>query len=115
LDDKIIIVECNEHQHRDHECSCEQTRMINIGQGYGGLPVYFIRWNPDHYSPMNKMNEIEPLTKRYKLLADYISDIKNGNIILPRGLVSVIYMYYNDWDGIYNEKWMILSEFEKIV
>jgi hypothetical protein len=27
--------------------------MVNIGQTFGGIPVYFIRWNPDDYSPEN--------------------------------------------------------------
>jgi len=44
--DKIVILECDEYQHRDRQCLCEQTRMVNIGQSFGGIPVYFIRWNP---------------------------------------------------------------------
>ena len=114
MEDKIVIVECDEHQHRDRECACEQIRMINIGQGYGGLPVYFIRWNPDHYSPLYDANDMEQLNKRYKTLADYIIDIKNGNVILPSGLISVFYMYYDEWDGIHNERWKIITGFENI-
>jgi hypothetical protein len=113
MEDKIVIVECDEHQHRERNCACEQTRMINIGQGYGGLPVYFIRWNPDDYSTCGD-NKPEYISKRYKLLADYIFDIKNGNIILPPGLVSVMYMYYNGWDGLLKEEWKILLNYESL-
>ena len=37
--DKIIVVECDEDQHRGRACVCEQTRMVNIGQSFGGVPV----------------------------------------------------------------------------
>jgi hypothetical protein len=110
--DKIVILECDEHQHRDRQCLCEQTRMINIAQGYGGLPVYFIRWNPDDYMPQNERKYPEPVSKRHKLVADYLSDIKNGNIKMPIAHVSAIYLYYDEWDGLHNESWKVLTEFD---
>jgi hypothetical protein len=48
----IVIVECDEHQHKSYPCECEQARMINIGQTFGGLRVLFVRFNPDTYSPL---------------------------------------------------------------
>jgi hypothetical protein len=95
--DKIVILECDEHQHRDRACVCEQTRMINIGQSFGGLPIYFIRWNPDDYSPENEGKDPELLPKRYKLVGDLIQDIQTEKAILPSALVSAIYMYYDEW------------------
>ena len=112
FEDKIIILECDEHQHKDRQCLCEQTRMINIGQSFGGTPVYFIRWNPDNYSPLNDKKEKELLLKRYKLLLNLLKDIKNNKFKLSKSLVSAFYMYYDDWDGIKNEEWKILQSFE---
>jgi hypothetical protein len=109
LGDKIIVLECDEHQHRDRQCLCEQTRMVNIGQTFGGLPVYFIRWNPDDYSPANDRKLPEQLVKRHKLAADFIRDIIKGKVQLPVALVAAIYMYYDEWDGIANEQWKILT------
>jgi hypothetical protein len=106
--DKIVILECDEHQHRDRACLCEQTRMINLGQTFGGAPVYFIRWNPDNYNS-KKIPEI--LSKRHKLCGDFISDIKNNKIELPKALVSVFYMYYDGWTSLANENWEILSKY----
>ena len=114
LPDKILILECDENQHRDRQCTCEQTRMVNIGQSFGGTPVYFIRWNPDDYSPMNDKKDPEILAKRHKLVGDYIRDIIKEKVDLPKALVSVIYMYYDEWDGITNEKWTTLSTFEAV-
>jgi hypothetical protein len=109
--DKIVVLECDEHQHRERACVCEQTRMINIGQSFGGTPVYFIRWNPDDYSPENNRKQPELLAKRHKLVGDLISDIKNGKAILPIALVSVIYLYYDDWSCLADEKWSVLLSF----
>ena len=112
--DKIVILECDEHQHQDRQCLCEQTRMVNIGQSFGGLPVYFIRWNPDDYSPENNRKNPEELAKRYKLVGDLIRDIKKKKHILPKALVSAIYLYYDGWDGLSAENWTVLSEFDTI-
>jgi hypothetical protein len=111
LADKIIILECDEHQHRDRACDCEQTRMINIGQSYGGMPVYFIRWNPDNYCSDNDRKQPEEIKKRHKLVGDLIASIAKGKTALPRGLVSVLYMYYNGWSTLAKEKWTVLLEY----
>ena len=113
LEDKIIILECDEYQHQDRNCVCEQTRMINIGQTFGGRPVHFLRWNPDDYSPENERANPEDLAKRYKLVGDLLRDIKNGKHELPNALVSVIYLYYDGWNGLSAKNWITLLEFEK--
>lgn len=45
----MIIVECDENQHGSYACECELGRMITLFQDYGGMPVVFIRYNPDNY------------------------------------------------------------------
>jgi hypothetical protein len=113
MGDKYVILECDEHQHRDRACECEQTRMINISQSLGGLPVYFIRWNPDNYSPANERKVPEALAKRHKLCGDLIRDISKGRVELPSNvLVSAIYLYYDDWDTLANECWQTLMLLE---
>ena len=112
LGDKILILECDEHQHRDRQCLCEQTRMVNIGQSFGGIPVYFIRWNPDDYSSESDRKVPELLTKRHKLCGDLICDIKKNKHVLPKGLVSVIYMYYDGWQSLAETEWQILIKIE---
>jgi hypothetical protein len=86
--------------------------MINISQSYGGIPVYFIRWNPDYYIPESDKKEPEVLSKRHKLCGDLIKDIKNSKVKLPVALVSVIYLYYNGWSSLSSQEWHILSKFE---
>jgi peroxiredoxin len=110
--DKIVILECDEHQHQDRQCLCEQTRMINIGQSFGGIPVYFIRWNPDDYSPEDHNKDPEEVSKRHKLVGDLIRDIKSGRHLLPKGLLSVFYMYYDGWSSMSNESWEVITKME---
>ena len=109
--DKIVILECDEHQHNDRICACEQTRMVNIGQSFGGTPVYFLRWNPDIYSPANKRNRPEEIKKRYKLVGDIITDIKQNKIAIPTALVSSLYLYYDGWSSLVDEEWKIITPF----
>ena len=114
MSEYVLILECDENQHKERQCSCEQLRMVNIGQSFGGLPVYFIRWNPDDYIPFNDSDKPEILSKRHKLVGDFIESILNGIIQLPKdSLVSAFYMYYNDWSTITNEKWITITALEK--
>jgi hypothetical protein len=85
--------------------------MINIGQSYGGMPVYFIRWNPDNYCSDNDRKQPEEIKKRHKLVGDLIASIAKGKTALPPGLVSVLYMYYNGWSTLAKEKWTVLLEY----
>ena len=112
--DKIVVLECDEHQHQERACLCEQTRMVNLGQTFGGLPVYFIRWNPDNYSPESIRKNPEVLAKRHKLCGDLIADIKKGKGKgdLPVALVAAIYLYYDGWSSLADAKWEILTALE---
>ncbi len=107
--DKILILECDEHQHRDRLLECENTRMINISQSFGGIPVYFIRFNPDDYSPIDDSIDIHPITVRYNTLLRLITSIKECYTILPHALLAVLYMYYDDYD---TDSWNKLITFE---
>lgn len=111
--DKIIILECDEDQHDTRPCACEQSRMVNIGQMFGGVPVYFIRWNPDKYITKNSSIHCDILSVRHKLVGDFIYNIMNKNVKLPVALVSAIYLYYDNWNGLVDETWNILTEYEK--
>jgi len=46
---QIIIIEIDENQHTEYDCSCENKRLMEISQDVGHRPIIFIRFNPDHY------------------------------------------------------------------
>ena len=53
LGDQIIIVEIDENQHTDYDCSCENKRIMELSQDVGHRPIVFIRFNPDDYTHEN--------------------------------------------------------------
>ena len=46
---QVIIVEIDENQHIDYDCSCENKRIMELSQDVGHRPIIFIRFNPDEY------------------------------------------------------------------
>ena len=49
LGHQIIIVEIDENQHINYDCSCENKRIMELSQDVGHRPIIFIRFNPDDY------------------------------------------------------------------
>lgn len=49
LGHQIIIVEVDENQHIDYDCSCENKRIMQLSQDLNHRPIVFIRFNPDDY------------------------------------------------------------------
>jgi len=46
---QIIIIEIDENQHTDYDCSCENKRIMELSQDVGHRSIVFIRFNPDDY------------------------------------------------------------------
>jgi hypothetical protein len=46
---QIIIIEVDESQHIDYDCSCQNKRIMELSQDLGHRPIIFIRFNPDDY------------------------------------------------------------------
>jgi hypothetical protein len=91
----IVVLEVDENGHSTYTCECEQTRMINIHQDFGGLRVCFIRYNPDSYKNSDG-EKIKTTTGRSERL---LTTLKNLETHPPDEDLSVIYMYYNGDDG----------------
>jgi len=53
---QVLIVEIDENQHIDYNCSCENKRMMELSQDVNHRPIIFIRFNPDHYKNVNNEN-----------------------------------------------------------
>jgi hypothetical protein len=50
---QVIIVEVDENQHIDYDCSCENKRIMQLSQDLEHRPIVFIRFNPDDYINSN--------------------------------------------------------------
>lgn len=92
----IVIVECDEDQHKSYACTCEQARMINLFQDFGGCHITFIRYNPDSYKDNNGNRRSGSSTMNHKRL---ISAIKSLELHPPDKPLTVIYLCYDGDDG----------------
>ena len=99
-----VILEIDENQHKSYADKCEMTRMIQLHQDFGGLPIIFIRYNPDNYKDANR-KIIKPNSRRLCELYDVLrsleilkNDYEKNNTKLPS--LSAIYMFYDDYSGV---------------
>ena len=46
----VLIVEVDENQHTEYDCSCENKRLMQLSQDVGHRPIVFIRFNPDAFT-----------------------------------------------------------------
>ena len=65
LGSHVLIIEVDENQHMDYDCSCENKRLMEISRDIGHRPLIFIRFNPDQYID-NKNNKITSCWKLNK-------------------------------------------------
>ncbi len=49
LGSHVLVVEVDENQHADYDCSCENKRLMELSQDVGHRPLVFLRFNPDAY------------------------------------------------------------------
>ena len=54
LGEYVIIIEIDENQHIDYDCSCENKRLMEISRDIGHRNCVFIRFNPDDYFNNNQ-------------------------------------------------------------
>jgi hypothetical protein len=51
---QIVIIEIDENQHIDYDCSCQNKRIMELSRDLGHRPIIFIRFNPDEYTKDGK-------------------------------------------------------------
>ena len=51
---QVLIIEIDENQHNNYDCSCENKRLMELSQDLNHRPIIFIRFNPDDYLDNNK-------------------------------------------------------------
>ena len=89
----IVIVEVDEDQHKRYEYKCEKTRMFNVTQGFGGIPVFWIRYNPDKFRLPDGSKSTITQNKREEHLLQWV---KYALKRPPTKMLEVIYLFYDD-------------------
>ena len=104
----LVVVENDEHQHRDRmcavtcgcpagqvHCQCQQARMIDMGQAMG-LPQVWIRYNPDAYKASTGARGTVGVARRKQRLLALIAHLAAREA--PMAYTSVIYVFYDGND-----------------
>jgi hypothetical protein len=92
-----VVLEVDENQHNSYNPECEKARMINISQTIG-MPVIFIRYNPDKFKRVIKYDK--KITKKYKkeLLLKWI---KHSFTLAPttgNEFLRVVYLFFDNFN-----------------
>ena len=103
----FIYIEVDEHQHQSYTCECEQARMINLVH-VRGMPVRFIRYNPDVYQPI-KGQRVLKIEQREKKLIEYIIHAMKHSPQEDNVFSNVLYLFYDECD-VTNPIWIPLIE-----
>lgn len=87
----VLMLECDEHQHRGIDYLCDEKRISEIydEDGICGKKMIVIRWNPDKY---NKTT----MKKRNIRLKEIVTLMKKVIESPPDDMIFVYYMYYDD-------------------
>jgi hypothetical protein len=52
LQDRLVILEVDEHSHRHYNFECEVARITELMEQAGALPIFLVRFNPqEKYLP----------------------------------------------------------------
>lgn len=91
-----ICLEVDEHQHKAESYSCECVRIFDIVNSLG-MPVIFLRYNPDNFRHLNgRHNEITK-NKRHEIL---IRSLKSSFNLFPvdeTEFIRIRYLFYDGW------------------
>lgn len=90
----MIIVEVDERSHRDRCVKGEHERMKNLFFALGGIPVIFLRYNPDPYKDVNGKTVSMAQHKREEILIKWMKYFRA--LHLPHQC-SVFYLFYDGY------------------
>jgi hypothetical protein len=107
-----LYVEVDEHQHETYACECEQARMVNLVE-VRGMPVRWIRYNPDVYEPI-KGQRVATLEQREKKLLEYVKWAMQHPPQDEKMISTVLYLYYDEHDTK-KQEWQTLIEMARCV
>ena len=87
----FVVLEIDEHQHKDRADECETVRMINIFQSLG-MPTKFIRYNPDKYR-VNKERKNPSFRTRMNILKKHLQFAIKDDV---DDTITVKYLFFDE-------------------
>ena len=95
---RVVLLEVDEHAHASYPKACELGRIGNIVQGFGGIPVHLVRFNPDTFKLNGVIQRHVDEEYRFKLLTDVLQKAFS-NLEFAENLLTVQYLFYNNNEG----------------
>ena len=86
--DLVLMLECDEHQHKYHEYSCDEKRISDIYEEFSGKKLIVIRWNPDKCKNLK--------ISRHDRMVQCVRTMKNLLKNPPSDIIHVYYMYFDE-------------------
>lgn len=90
-----VVLEVDEDQHKDRQEYCECARMVNISQSFGGLPVVFLRYNPDSYVYLDRSRHPSS-SKRMKVVEEWLTHVRES---VPEHYLSFVKLFFDGYDA----------------
>jgi len=97
---QVIIIEVDENQHTNYDCSCENKRLMELSKDVGHRNIIFIRFNPDDYKNINneKIKSCWSINKTNGILVVSLKDKKDWNMRLESLKLQIEYWKNNKTD-----------------
>jgi hypothetical protein len=73
----VVLFEYDEQMHSDRVLRCELLRQAEVALGFGGLPVYWIRFNPDAFK-VDGVTRVTKLAERNDVLLKQLQHALNN-------------------------------------
>lgn len=79
LQTSIVFNEFDENQHSSYTLRCELVRMAETSLGYGGMPVHWVRYNPDSFRVNGKVFRPSDSSRHSMLLSQLQSALGSAD------------------------------------
>jgi hypothetical protein len=110
---RVVILEVDEfqHKHYNYELRCELIRVSRIVEGFGGIPVHIIRYNPDAFK-INGITRKTMYQERILLLKTQLSEALEQQDFEHQIVVQHLWFDQDTADLVTTQKFKTLEEYE---
>lgn len=88
----VVVLEVDELEHAQPGYECDNRRMLDVFNAYGGTPVVFLRYNPDAPTLGGEKRKFTAQRRKKVLL----SELRTALAQPPRHALSIVRLFYSD-------------------
>ena len=99
----VVLLEYDEQMHADRVLRCELVRQAEVALGYGGLPVHWIRFNPDAFKVGGATRVTKRAERETELLKQLERALSHADYEHPIKVMYICYHQTKSGDHVENE------------